>query len=148
MKIVFVLTRESQSSGGLSTTRPTLPIVLNSAFICSCPPRPWLLSETHLLFEDLWCVSFLTILHYNIWVYNHYCDLFRSDWTLQFDLNGVMGHGLSIVCLYTCSLWLSLVDIFCHNVTSKPTLQGEMLEHIATGQSRPSFIRNAQSSGH
>ena len=51
-------------------------------------------------------------------------------------------------CLYTCSLWLSLVDIFCHNVTSNPTPQGNMLEQNATGQSWASFIRNAQSSGH
>lgn len=64
---------------------------------------------------------------------------------LEFDL--LMELRL-VDCLYTCRLWLSLVDIFCHNVTSNPTLQGKMPERIAVGQSRASFIRNAQRSGH
>lgn len=64
---------------------------------------------------------------------------------LKFDL---LMESRLVDCLYTCRLWLTSVDICCHNVTSNPTLEGKMPQHMAKGRSQASVIRNAWRSGH
>lgn len=51
--------------------------------------------------------------------------------------------------LYICSLWLSLVDISCHNVTSNRSPWGrDAGAHRHRPQLGPSVIKNAASGGH
>lgn len=64
--------------------------------------------------------------HHRTFVSHEHCVsdevIAHSDRVQEFDL--LMEPRL-VDRLHTCRLWLSLVDISCHNVTSSPALWGK-----------------------